>query len=254
MDPLLRRAAPLRLRQVTGLWHAYLMSETLPQTTDYVSTTNDTKDWARRRNAVSQWNRRRKWNLFEQHIKPAADTTVLDVGYSDQEYQQTDNFIEKHYPWPKNITALGIEQPCMFHKRYPNIKVVVYDGSTFPFPDEAFDIVWSNAVVEHVGDRTRQVQFLREVARTGRQAFVTTPNRHFPVEVHTRTPLLHFLPKRIFDRYLGLIGKSWAAGSYMRLLSARELREILAEAGVEHYTIKRNRLLGFTLDFVILIR
>ncbi len=64
--------------------------------------------------------------------------------------------------------------------------------------------MWSNAVLEHVGTRDDQLLFLREVRRVGRRVFLTTPNRHFPVEVHTRTPLLHWLPKPVFERYLRL--------------------------------------------------
>jgi len=214
---------------------------------------SDVADWKRARNRVSHWNRHRKWRLLEREMPPRPEYKVLDVGYSDEEYSITDNYIEKHYPYPDMLTALGVEDPRKFSERYPKIKAVMYDGYTFPFDDLAFDFVWSNAVVEHVGDRSAQLHFLREIHRVGRRAFVTTPNRFFPVEVHTRTPILHFLPKSIFDTYLRLVGKSWAAGSYMRLLSRRELTSLLAEAGVQDYKIHRNRLLGFTLDYVILI-
>jgi SAM-dependent methyltransferase len=219
----------------------------------YKPTSDDLDDWARYGNRVSHWNRNRKWALFCRELDPQSITRTLDVGYSDEEYSVTDNFIEKHYPYPEMLTALGIEEPARFQGRYPKVRVVRYDGNVFPFKDDEYDIVWSNAVVEHVGDRDAQVRFLREVHRVGKNAFITTPNRHFPIEVHTRTPLLHYLPKAIFDRYLRLIGKSWAAGSYMRLLSNRELRRMLDEAGITKYRIHRNRFLGVTLDFVILI-
>ncbi len=178
---------------------------------------------------------------------------MLDVGYSDREWSDGDNYLEKHYPWVHNLTALGIEEPTLFTGRYPKVKVVKYPGDVFPFDADSFDIVWSNATVEHVGDRAAQVQFVREIARVGRRGFFTTPNRHFPVEVHTRTPLLHFLPKSWFDAYLHRTKQAWAAGSYMRLLSARELRSILRDAGVQDYRIIRNRVGPFTLDFVVVV-
>jgi hypothetical protein len=71
--------------------------------------------------------------------------------------------------------------------------------------------------------------------------------------VHTLTPLLHYLPKSLFDRYLKITGRSWAAGSYMHLLSERDLRHLLNLAGCGEPRIVRNRLLGFTLDFVAVI-
>ena len=203
--------------------------------------------------AVSGWNRRRKWRAFQAHFPVSTNLSILDVGYSDQEYSSTDNFLEKHYPHLEQITALGIEDPGRFVLRYPQVKVVRYDGRTFPFVDQSFDVVWSNAVIEHVGGYDQQLAFLREIARVGRMAWITTPNRYFPIEVHTRRLLLHWLPKRYFDSYLTRHGDGWAAGDYMRLLSGRELHRMLAQAGVNDYRLIRNRIGPFTLDFVVLI-
>ena len=69
------------------------------------------------------------------------------------------------------------------------------DGRALPFRDEAFDVVFSNSVIEHVGDAASQRRFAREVARVGRAYWVQTPNRWFPVEQHLLTPLVHWLPK-----------------------------------------------------------
>lgn len=203
--------------------------------------------------SISARNRQRKWGLFLRTIAPTSSTTVLDVGFNDREHSAVDNYLEKHYPWPGQITALGVQEPREFPKRYPEVKVVQYAGGRFPFPDQSFDVVWSNAVIEHVGDRTRQLEFVREIARVGRRAFITTPNRHFPVEVHTLTPFLHWLPDPVFHAYLRLIGKGWAAGDYMRLLSGGDLRGLLSEAGW-NYQLRRNRLCGLTLDFVALLK
>lgn len=179
---------------------------------------------------------------------------VLDVGYSDREISETDNFIEKYYPYQQMLTALGTESPVNFKRQYPAVKSVQYNGGTFPFADASFDVCWSNAVIEHVGGRKEQLLFLKEICRVARRAFITTPNRLFPVEVHTRTPLLHFLPQPLFERYLRLVGKEWATGSYMNLLSLSEMRGLLTEAGISEYTIVKNRLLGFVLDFIVIIR
>ncbi len=156
---------------------------------------------------VSAYNRQRKWKIFQKLIQPTAATAILDVGFSDKEYSATDNFLEKNYPYPEMITALGIDAPDEFTRRYPLVKAVRYDGKAFPWSERSFDLVWSNAVLEHVGNKDDQLMFIKEIKRVGRKAFITTPNRYFPIEVHTRVPLLHFLPKPIFDRCLRLIGK-----------------------------------------------
>jgi len=201
---------------------------------------------------ISAWNRRRKWQLFLDHIKTGANTTVLDVGFNNEEYSETDNYLEKKYPHKKNITALGIEKDDIFKKKYPEVKSVLYKGGVFPFTDKQFDVCWSNAVIEHVGSREKQVEFLHEIKRVSHKAFITTPNKLFPVEVHTRIPFLHLLlSKKCFDKFLKLIGKKWAVGDYMNLISHRQLKQLLSEAGITEYTIIKNKLLGFTLDFVI---
>ena len=71
---------------------------------------------------------------------------------------------------------------------------VFADGRALPFADHSFDIVFSNSVIEHVGDGESQRQFAEEITRVGRAYWVQTPNRMFPVEPHLLTPLLHFLP------------------------------------------------------------
>jgi hypothetical protein len=73
---------------------------------------------------------------------------------------------------------------------------VAGDGRLLPFRDAAFDVVFSNSVIEHVGDAASQERFAREVARVGRGYWVETPNRWFPVEQHLLTPFIHWLPKR----------------------------------------------------------
>ena len=202
---------------------------------------------------ISKFNRERKFKEFLSNLHPTSETTILDVGFSDKEFSSTDNFLEKHYNYPENITALGIEKPQNFSKKYPKTKVVTYNGKDFPFKNDVFDICWSNAVMEHVGDREAQVQFIKEIKRVAKTAFITTPNKYFPVEIHTRTPILHFLPKKIFDCYLTLIGKKWATKSYMNLLSKKNIHNILSLAQIHNYRIIKNRILFFTLDFVIII-
>ena len=200
---------------------------------------------------ISAFNRRRKWKIFNEIIKTTPQTTILDIGFSSEEYSETDNFLEKNYDFPSKITALGIDDPQKFLDRYPLTKAIQYDGKKFPFSDYCFTVGWSNAVIEHVGDRDSQLLFIKEINRTCNQAFITTPNRYFPIEVHTRLFLLHYLPKPIFDMILKLLNKKWATDGYMNLLSLNEIKELMHLAGIKDYQIIKNRLFGFTLDFII---
>jgi hypothetical protein len=51
--------------------------------------------------------------------------------------------------------------------------------------------------------------------------FITTPNRLFPVEVHTRLPLVHWLPGALAHRVYRAAGKEFA--TEVELLSRRSL-------------------------------
>jgi len=201
---------------------------------------------------ISAYNRKRKWKLFREFINPKEQDTILDVGFMIKERFDVDNYLEKNYPYPENITALGVEDADEFIKKYPHIKAVKYDGKIFPFPDKSFDICWSNAVIEHVGGRERQVLFLKEINRVAKIAYITTPNKYFPVEVHTLTPLMHMLPKKTFDKYLLLTNRKWATGDFMNILSLKDINSMMKEAGIKHYKVIKNKFMLFDMDFVII--
>jgi ubiquinone/menaquinone biosynthesis C-methylase UbiE len=137
---------------------------------------------------------------------------------------------------------------------------VFADGRALPFPDRSFDIVFSNSVIEHVGDPESQRQFANEIARVGQSYWVQTPNRSFPVEPHLLTPFLHFLPaalqRRIARKFTvwSLIERptpdrwEFYIEHYLRdirLLDARELERLFRGAG-----IVRERLCGLTKSLI----
>lgn len=200
-------------------------------------------------------NRLDKYNLFIEQFRPGKETRILDVGASDMESLDYANLLEKKYPYPGNITVLGIETYGKeFSRRYPRVKTVSYNGGLFPFGDKEFDICWTSAVIEHVGGVEKQIQFLREVNRVAKSCFITTPNKYFPVEVHTRLLFLHWLPKKYFDAALRKIGKSWASGDYMHPMSVRGLKKLLRKSGINNYRIITNRKFGLTVDLLVIIR
>jgi SAM-dependent methyltransferase len=165
--------------------------------------------------AISLRSRERKLELFLDELRPTEDTTVLDVGADELGFGEGDgcgtlNFFEERYPWPERITALGLHDGTGFRARYPNIGYVQGDACALPFPDGSFDVVFSNAVIEHVGSRARQRKFASEAIRVGRRAFITTPNRRFPLEVHTRLPFVHWLPDAVSHRVYRATGKQFA--------------------------------------------
>ena len=176
--------------------------------------------------SISLRSRQRKLRLLLEELRPTAGTTVLDVGadelgFGEGEGCGTLNFFEELYPWPERITALGLHDGSGFRARYPHIPYVQGDACDLPFADGAFDIVFSNAVIEHVGGRELQRRFVSEALRVGRRVFLTTPTRRFPIEVHTRLPLVHWLPDAVSHRVYRVLGKDEA--TEVDLLTRRSL-------------------------------
>ncbi len=154
---------------------------------------------------VSLRSRERKLRLFHELLRPGPETTVIDVGVTDAPFGggSSDNFFEALYPWPERITAVGHTELDRFAAAFPLVTTVRADGRELPFADGAFDLGFSNAVVEHVGGgRAGQRRFVHELCRVSRRVFVTTPNRFFPLEVHTLVPFAHWLPRGARDRVL----------------------------------------------------
>jgi ubiquinone/menaquinone biosynthesis C-methylase UbiE len=201
--------------------------------------------------------REMKHKQFISFCKPNKSKTVLDVGVQNEDHKDSDNFLVKNYQFPEKITGLGVEELSDFNKKYPKVKTITYDGTLFPFRDNQFDSIWSNAVIEHVGVIERQQLFLNEMIRVAKnKVFFTTPNRGFPVEIHTRAPIVHWLPRAIANKFYTLIGKQWAAGDYMFLLYKRDVIKLLENAKKElhfEYKLIENKFLGLTATFSILI-
>jgi hypothetical protein len=155
---------------------------------------------------ASLWNRRRKLALFMEAMRPGPETRVVDVGVGDTGFRTepglgaSHNFFEALYPWPERITAVSDVPLPHFTEAFPQVRCVVADGTELPFEDDAYDVAFSNAVVEHVGGREEQRRFVAELCRVAPRVFLSTPNRRFPVETHTLVPLVHWLPRPAADR------------------------------------------------------
>ncbi len=173
--------------------------------------------------------RDRIYDDFLRHCRPSPDDTILDVGVSDV-VGNAANVLERKYPYPERITAVGLGDCEAFRAAFPQVAYRRIEANwPLPFEDKAFDIVTSNAVLEHVGSEQHQVAFVRELVRVARKVFITVPNRYFPVEHHTAIPLLHFWT-RTFEFACKCLGKAeWADERNLILMLRKRLAELAPE-------------------------
>jgi hypothetical protein len=201
-------------------------------------------------NTVSHRFRRRRMQRFARALAITAETRILDIGGTPDCWQLL--------PQRPRVTLLNT--PRAGAELAGTSAWVAGDGCSLPFRDAAFDIVFSNSVIEHVGDAASQQRFAREVARVGRAFWVQTPNRRFPVEQHLLTPFIHWLP-RSWQRGIVPRFTVWATLvpvtadrrrfylehylSDVRLLDARELSALFPQA-----RIVRERWCGITKSLI----
>ena len=171
--------------------------------------------------------------MFERFVslmQPTPASRILDLGVTEDTENAESNYFEQWYPHKERIVCAGVEDASHLERQFPGItfrRIVPHEP--LPFADGEFDIVFSNAVVEHAGSRRQQRFFIDEAARVGRRFFITTPNRWFPLEMHTALPVLHYLPPPAHRKLLSALGLAdWATEERLNLLDARSLRELFA--------------------------
>jgi len=196
--------------------------------------------------------RRDRFDLFMRLMKPTARDRLLDVGVGLGE-GRTMNFFEEWYPWRTQLTALAVEDSPGFRVRYPDIAFVVGDGRRMDFPDRTFDVCFSNAVVEHVGSLDRQRSFIQESCRVGKSVFFSTPNRWFPIELHTLVPFAHWLPIDLRNTIYRVLGRDyWANEDTLRLMTLSEIRRCVPKGW--SMEVHRQRVFGWTINFNVILR
>ncbi|HUU66107.1 MAG TPA: methyltransferase domain-containing protein [Methyloceanibacter sp.] len=172
--------------------------------------------------------------LFCREFLSEPGTSILDIGCSTVDNENT-NFLEKLYPYPDKITCAALGDGAEIRAAYPNVGYVrIVPGHPLPFADGAFDIAYSNAVLEHVGNAGARHRFLSDAMRVARNVFIAVPNRWFPVEHHTGILLLHFSPALLRHALKSTRFDYWAAPDNLEFLSSRVLeRECAAWPGVK---------------------
>ena len=187
---------------------------------------------------------------FERAFRLSAAARVLDAGGTSLNW----SFVET---MPRLVV---LNLPRTREETDAGVTLLFADGRAMPFRDGAFDVVFSNSVIEHLGDEESQRRFAAEVARVGRGYWVETPSRWFPVEPHLLTPFLHWLPTswsravvRRFTVWQWIARpredqRAWYVRhctEEVRLLGAREMKTLFPGA-----VIRRERFLGWTKSLI----
>jgi hypothetical protein len=192
--------------------------------------------------------RERRTQLFLKTMEPTSDTRILDVGGYACNWE--------HLPITSPVTFLNTDYPDGWQVNAGRFASETGDGRHMRFPDQSFDIVYSNSVIEHVGSYEDQKHFAAEINRVGKRIFLQTPNRWFFVEPHFLAVFVHYLPWPVARRLLrvfslrGLLRQGdnkdlKTLADELRFVSHREMKEFFPEC-----EIHREKCFGFTKSFI----
>ena len=197
--------------------------------------------------------RRKMFTTFMSTLRPEAHEELLDIGVTSDESYSGSNYFEELYPVKAKITAAGIDDARFLETRYPGVRFVNANIIDLPFADGSYDIVHAAAVWEHVGSRANQRRALAECLRVARRAVcMTTPNRWFPIELHTATPVLHWLPHSVYRRiYRAIRLEFFADEANLNLLRLGEIKAMARAHPDWRFAYRRARLLGWTSNLIL---
>lgn len=205
----------------------------------------------------------KRLKAFAESYPDLANLSVLDVGGTPYMW----NKLSKHCGLvPKHVTLLNSNQVHLSSDNN-NYETLVGDARKLPFADDQFDLVFSNSVIEHVGNSMDKRKFAEECQRVGKEIYIQTPNRWFPIEPHIVAFFIHWLPRNLYKKlhfisimhlyqtYLSLkngdseaINTSrWVDGA--DLLSYHQFKQLFPEN-----TIYKERILGLNKSFVVSTR
>ncbi len=153
---------------------------------------------------VWRFGQERRLALIRRYV-PLEWKRILDVGCGLGAY------VEKFRRYTTEVYGVDVEpdRVAKASETLPNIQVA--PAEHLPFPDESFDVVFSNEVIEHVQDDRQAVAEAVRVTKDGGYVVIYAPNRLYPFETHGAyfgqrfvfrlIPLINYLPDPLRNRF-----------------------------------------------------
>ena len=143
--------------------------------------------------------------------------------------------IARYFAKRNDVTAADIADQRDADQRN-GMRFVLIESGRMPFEDASFDIVLLNHVIAYVPDQERLMLEVRRILRDGGVCYFATPNRNFPLEAHSKIPLIHYLPWPVF---FAIFKRVMCSDQPVYLLSYRDMVRLIHAAGFKarEYTV-----------------
>jgi len=144
--------------------------------------------------------RKQRMAVFEEKMPLKNGSRIIDLGGLPPTWEHIDLDLD--------ITLLNLpdsQARDMLAERTYKHKYTFVEGDACDaamFADNSFDIVYSNSVIEHVGDESRQQAYANTVRRLAPSYWIQTPSIWFPIEAHSNMPFWWFYPEPLKQAWI----------------------------------------------------
>tara|TARA_Y100001970_G_scaffold293663_1_gene442102 strand:- start:3993 stop:4670 length:678 start_codon:yes stop_codon:yes gene_type:complete len=180
-------------------------------------------------------------------------SSILDIGTTNDKALKSSNFIIYQFKDVKIKKSLSNQsiQDNFFELNYN--KSITESLSNDEINSLSSDIVISSATLEHVGSDFNKNLMIKNITFLTKKYFIiTTPNRYYPIDFHTKLPILHWLPKKIHRKILKFLGLDFFSKEQnLDLLSYNDLVKLTKDIKNFDVEIKKIKFLGLTSNLII---
>lgn len=201
--------------------------------------------------------RRKRMAWFLDQMQLSEQVRILDVGGRVDFWNELNQNVKRL----DIVNVEGDRSSLTPVESRPWMRVGYGNALDLNFEDRAYDLVFSNSVIEHVQTWENQVLFAKEAARVGKALWVQTPAREFFIEPHYIAPFIHWVPiplRRKIVRWFTIWG-------WIERPSQQRVDEVIAEIRLLSFDefqslfpgcqILRERFLGiFTKSYIAVRR
>ena len=196
------------------------------------------------------------FNIIKNKINNNPIKSFLDIGTTEEKKLKSSNFFVKkfeHVQIKKSITDQNI-----IKNGFSNIlkKSITSNFSISQIDEFKSDLVISSATIEHVGNYQSQLKMIKNIiALSNKFFFITTPNRNFPFDFHTKIPFIHMLPKNLHRKILNLLFlKEYAKEENLNLLDIKDINKMIEHIDYKGFDIEifNIKLLGIASNLIIM--
>lgn len=160
------------------------------------------------------------YKVYRKYL-PREQFTLLELGAGSGRYGVAiarDNpgaHITITDPLSESVTLI---QTAVDELHLSNVSVDAQDSLALTFPDNSFDVVFADVVIQHIIDRDKALQEMKRVLKPGGTLILSVVNTNNPFH-------------SIYKKLLNIVGREYSYG-YERTYTPKELSSLFTEHGL----------------------